>query len=189
MATMRELMTTWWRAVAAAMDGVMPTDLAEAVRSVPCPACQAPRGDHCPSEGSHVARWELAAATGLVSEDDFARAAALARPGPAGLGPALAVVPELSGVVCAAAGHPLRWTADGRPPRWAHADLEAGRSCPDAVTPVPARGEPCRYLRRHWLLSVPAVAVAGSVPACRRCARKQARRSRRRWPRRAAASR
>lgn len=174
--------------MAAAMDGAMPTELGEAVRSMPCPACQALRGDYCPSEGSHVVRWELATAAGLVSEHDFARAAALARPGPPGLGPGLAVVPELSGVVCAAAGHPLRWAADGRPPRWAHADLEAGRSCPGADTPVPARGEPCRYLRRHWLLSVPAVAVAGTVPACRRCARKQARRSRRRWPRRAAAS-
>ncbi len=86
------------------------------------------------------------------------------------------MVPELSGVVCAAAGHPLRRAAAGQPPQWTHADREAGQACPEAVTPVPAHGEPCRYLRRHWLLSVPAVAVAGAVPACRRCARKQSRR-------------
>jgi hypothetical protein len=161
------------------MDGAMPTDLAEAVRSMPCQACQADRGDYCPSEGSHLARWQLATAAGLVAGRDFARAAELAQAGPAGLEPGLAVVPELSGVVCAAAGHPLRWTAAGQPPHWTHADRDAGRSCPDAVTPVPAHGEPCRYLRRHWLLSVPAVAVAGTVPACQRCARKQARRRRR----------
>ena len=161
------------------MDGAMPTDLAEAVRSMPCRACQAGRGDYCPSDGSHLARWQLATAAGLVSGRDFARAAELARPGPPGLEPGLAVVPELSGVVCAAAGHPLRWAAAGQPPQWTHADREAGRSCLAAVTPVPAYGEPCRYLRRHWLLSVPAVAVAGPVPACQRCARKQARRRRR----------
>jgi hypothetical protein len=88
-------------------------------------------------------------------------------------------VPELSGVVCAA-GHPLRWAAAGQPPHWTHTDREAGRSCAGTVTPVPAHGEPCRYLRRHWLLSVPAVALADNVPACQRCARKQARRRRRR---------
>jgi hypothetical protein len=161
------------------MNGAMPTDLAEAVRSMPCRACQADRGDYCPSEGSHLARWQLATAAGLVPERDSARAAELAHPGPPGLEPGLAVVPELSGVVCAAAGHPLRWAAAGQPPQWTHTDREAGRACPDAVTPVPAHGEPCRYLRRHWLLSVPAVAVAGTVPACQRCARKQARRRRR----------
>jgi hypothetical protein len=160
------------------MDGAMPTDLAEAVRSMPCRGCQADRGDYCPSEGSHLARWQLATAAGLVAEQDFARAAELAQPGPPGLEPALAVVPELSGVVCAAAGHPLRWAAAGQPPQWTHTDREA--ACPDAVTPVPAHGEPCRYLRRHWLLSIPAVAVAGTVPACQRCARKRARRRRRR---------
>lgn len=156
----------------------MPTDLAEAVRSMPCPACRADRGDHCPSDGSHLARWQLATAAGLVSERDLTRAAALAQPAPPGLESGLAVVPELSGVVCAAAGHPLRWVAAGQPPHWTHADPAAGRSCLQAVTPVPAHGEPCRYLRRHWLLAVSAVTVAGTVPACRRCARKQARRRR-----------
>jgi hypothetical protein len=158
------------------MDGAMPTDVAETVRSMPCRACQADRGAFCPSDGSHLARWQLATAAGLVAEQDLARAAELAQPGPPGLAPGLAVVPELSGVVCAAAGHPLRWAAAGQPPQWTHAGREAGQVCLAAVTPVPAHGEPCRYLRRHWLLSVPAVAVAGTVPACRRCARKQARR-------------
>ncbi len=168
--------------MATAMDGAMPTDLAEAVRSMPCRACQAERGRYCPSEGSHLARWELATVAGLVGEPDLARATELAQPG---LLPGLAVVPELSGVVCAAAGHPLRWAATEQPPHWAHVDLSAGRACPQDVSPVPAGGEPCRCLRRHWLLSIPAVAVAGTVPACRSCARKQARRGRRRWPRRA----
>ncbi len=158
------------------MAGAMPTDLAEAVRSMPCRACHAERGDYCPSEGSHLARWQLATAAGLLAEPDLARATELARAAPPGLAPGLAVVPELSGVVCAAAGHPLRWAAAGQPPQWTHADREAGQACPDAVIPVPAHGEPCHYLRRHWLLSVPAVAVAGAVPACQRCARKQARR-------------
>lgn len=162
------------------MDGAMPTDLAEAVRSMPCRACQADRGAYCPSEGSHLARWQLAATAGLVAERDLARAAELAQPGPPGLASGLAVVPELSGVVCAAAGHPLRWAAAGQPPQWTHADREAGRACLGTVTPVPAHGEPCRYVRRHWLMSVPAVTVAGTVPACRRCARKQGRRWRRR---------
>ncbi len=162
------------------MDGAMPTDLAEAVRSMPCRACRAGRGDYCPSEGSHLARWQLATAAGLLAERDLARATELARAAPPGLAPGLGVVPELSGVVCAAAGHPLRWAAAGQPPHWTHADREAGQACPEAVTPIPAQGEPCRYLRRHWLLSVPAVAVAGTVPACRRCARKQARNWRRR---------
>jgi hypothetical protein len=160
------------------MDGAMPTDLAEAVRSMPCRACQADRGDYCPSDGSHLARWQLATAAGLLAEQDLARAAELAQAAPPGLAPGLAVVPELSGVVCAAAGHPLRWAAAGQTAQWTHADREAGQACPEAVTPVPAHGEPCRYLRRHWLLAVPAVAVAGTVPACRRCARKQARRRR-----------
>ena len=154
----------------------MPTDLAETVRSLPCRACQADRGNYCPSDGSHLARWQLATAAGLVADRDLARAAELAQPGPPGLAPGLAVVPELSGVVCAAAGHPLRWVAAGRPPHWTHADREAGQACLEAVTPVPAHGEPCRCLRRHWLLSVPAVAVAGTIPACQRCARKEARR-------------
>ena len=156
----------------------MPTDLAEAVRSMPCWACQAERGNYCPSEGSHLARWQLATAAGLLAGPDLARATELARAAPPGLASGLAVVPELSGVVCAAAGHPLRWAAAGQPPRWTHADREIGQACPEAVSPVPAQGELCRYLRRHWLLSVPAVAVAGAVPACRRCARKQARRGR-----------
>ncbi|HTT53494.1 MAG TPA: hypothetical protein VMH35_19035 [Streptosporangiaceae bacterium] len=134
------------------------------------------------SEGSHLARWQLATAAGLVAEPDLARATELAQPG---LLPDLAVVPELSGVVCAAAGHPLRWAAAGGSPHWSHVNPVAGQACPEDVSPVPAAGEPCRYLRRHWLLSVPAVAVAGTVPACQGCARKQARRSRRRWPRRA----
>lgn len=154
----------------------MPTDLAETVRSLPCWACQAGRGAYCPSDGSHLARWQLATAAGLVAERDLARAAELAQAGPPGLAPGLAVVPELSGVVCAAAGHPLRWAAAGQPPHWAHTSREAGQACLAAVTPVPAHGEPCRYLRRHWLLSVPAVTIAGTSPACRRCARKQARR-------------
>ncbi len=160
------------------MNGAMPTELAEAVRSLPCRACQAGRGDFCPSDGSHLARWQLATAAGLVAERDLARAAELAQASPPGLASGLAVVPELSGVVCAAAGHPLRWARAiaGQPPQWTHADRETGQACLAAVTPVPAHGEPCRYLRRHWLLAVPAVAVAGAVPACRRCARKQARR-------------
>jgi hypothetical protein len=164
--------------VVTAMDCAMPTELAEAVRSMPCRACRADRGAYCPSDGSHLARWQLATAAGLLAERDLARATKLAHAAPPGLAPGLAVVPELSGVVCAAAGHPLRWATTGQPPHWTHASQEAGQACPAAVNPVPAHGEPCRYLRRHWLLSVPAVAVAGAVPACRRCARKQARRRR-----------
>ena len=92
-----------------AMSGAMPADLAEAVRSMPCEACQAPRGECCSCEGTHLARWELAAASALVSEQEYHAAAGAARPAPPGFPPGLAVVPELSGVVCAAAGHPLRW--------------------------------------------------------------------------------
>jgi hypothetical protein len=160
------------------MDGAMPADLAEAVRSLPCRACHAARGEGCPSEGTHLARWELAAAAALVSETDYRVAAAAARPVRPGLPPGLAVVPELSGVVCTAAGHLLRWAAPEVPPRWVHADPAAGRACLEVITPRAADGEPCRYLRRHWLLAVPAVAVAGTVPACRRCARTHARRLR-----------
>ena len=40
-----------------AISGAMPADLAEAVRSLVCPACQAPRGVHCPCDGTHLARW------------------------------------------------------------------------------------------------------------------------------------
>jgi hypothetical protein len=158
----------------------MPADLAEAVRSLPCPACHTGRAEYCPSDGSHLARWELAAAAGLVSEADYQSAAAMALPPPPGLPRMLAVVPELSGVVCAAAGHPLRWASDVQPPRWVHLDPAAGGSCPGVLTPVPAPGEPCRYTRRHWLIGIPAETVAGRVPACRRCARKHARPWRRR---------
>ena len=87
----------------------MPADLAEAVRSMPCEACQAPRGGYCSCEGTHLARWELAAASALVSQQEYHAAARAARPAPPGFPPGLAVVPELSGVVCTAAGHPLRW--------------------------------------------------------------------------------
>jgi hypothetical protein len=166
-----------------AMSAAMPADLAEAVRSMPCGACQARRGEYCPGEGSHLARWEVAAAMDLVSQGDFAAAASTARPAPPGSAPGLAEVPELSGVVCAAAGHPLRWAAGVEPP-WVHQDRLAGPSCASPVVPRPAPGEPCLYHRRHWLLAVPAVAVAGRVPACQRCARKHARRGRRRWRRR-----
>ena len=158
----------------------MPADLAEAVRSVRCDACQARRGEYCRCEGTHLARWELAASSALVSPRDYRTAAGAARPGPPGSPPGQAVVPELSGVVCAAAGHALRWSAAAQPPQWVHLDPAAGTSCPGAALPRPAPGEPCRYHRRHWLLGVPAVAVAGTVPACRRCARKHARRERRR---------
>jgi hypothetical protein len=158
------------------MDGAMPADLAEAVRSLPCRACHAARGQGCPSEGTHLARWELAAAAALVSGTDSQAAVVAARPPPPGRPAGLAVVPEMSGVVCAAAGHLLRWAAPEVPPQWVHADPAATQSCPEVITPRPAAGEPCRYQRRHWLLAVPAVAVAGTVPACRRCARTHARR-------------
>ena len=162
------------------MAEAMPADLAEAVRSLACPACHAERGEFCPSEGTHLARWEGAAAVGLISPAGYAAAAAAARPAPPGLPPGLAVVPERSGVVCAAAGHPLRWAAGLAPPRWVHAEPAAGRDCAGPVTPVAGQGEPCRYVRSHWLMGVPAAAVAGTVPACGRCARKYARRTRRR---------
>src|SRR5712675_2364741 len=97
-----------------AMSAAMPADLAEAVRSMPCGACQA--------------RREVAAAMDLVSQGDFAAAASTARPAPPGSAPGLAEVPELSGVVCAAAGHPLRWAAGVEPP-WVHQDRLAGPSC------------------------------------------------------------
>jgi hypothetical protein len=158
----------------------MPADLAEAVRSLPCPACFAARGEYCPCAGTHLDRWDAAAAAGLVSEADHAAAAAASWPAPPGLPPGLAVVPERSGVVCAAAGHPLCWNAGMTPPRWAHTDPAAGRGCAEPVTPVAGPGEPCRYVRSHWLMGVPAAAVAGTVPACGRCARKHTRRARRR---------
>jgi len=163
------------------MSGAMPADLAETVRSMPCGACQAPRGECCSSEGTHLARWEVAALSALVSEQEYQAAAGAAWPAPPGFPPGLAVVPELSGVVCAAAGHPLLWDTRVQPPRWAHLGPPAGAACGDPAEPRPAPGEPCRYHRRHWLLGVPAVVVAGRVPACQRCARKQARRERRRW--------
>ncbi len=162
------------------MGAAMPADLAEAVRSLSCPACLAARGEYCPCEGTHLGRWDAAVGAGLVSEHDHAEAVAAAWPAPAGLPAGLAVVPEQSGVVCAAAGHPLRWDAGKTPPRWAHADPAAGRSCAEPVTPVARPGEPCRYARSHWLMGVPAVTVAGAVPACGHCARKYARRGRRR---------
>jgi hypothetical protein len=163
-----------------ALSAAMPADLAEAVRSMPCGACQAPRGEYCPCEGTHLARWELAVASALVSEQDYRAAASAARPAPPGFPPGLAVVPELTGVVCAAAGHPVRWAADASPPQWVHLDPLAAPACAGPADPRPAPGEPCRYHRRHWLLGVPAVTVAGPVPACPRCARKHARRARRR---------
>ena len=160
------------------MAEAMPADLAEAVRSVACQACRAQRGECCPSDGSHLARWEVAVAVGLIASADYAAAAAASRPAPAGLPDGLAVVPELSGVLCAAAGHPLSWAAGLASPRWVHAEPAAGRGCAEPVIPVVGQGEPCRYVRRHWLMGVPAVAVAGPVPACGRCARKYARRRR-----------
>jgi hypothetical protein len=162
-----------------AMSAAMPADLAEAVRSMPCGACQAPRGEYCPCDGTHLARWQLAVASALVSDRDYRAAAGAARPAPPGFPPGLAVVPELTGVVCAAASHPLRWAADAAPPQWVHLDPLAGPSCAGPADPRPAPGEPCRYHRRHWLLGIPAVAVAGTMPACARCARKHARRARR----------
>jgi hypothetical protein len=160
-----------------AISGAMPTDLAEVVRSLACGACQAPRGEYCPCDGTHLARWELAAAAGLVSELDYLAAAQAARPALPGFPQGLSVVPELSGVVCTA-GHPLRWPADVPPRQWMHLDLVAALSCLAPAVPRPAPGEACRYHRRHWLLGVPAVAIAGTVPACRRCARKHARQAR-----------
>jgi hypothetical protein len=159
----------------------MPADLAEAVRSMPCRGCHADRGEYCPSAGTHLVRWELATVAGLIAEADYQAAVDAALPPPPGLPHALAVVPERSGVVCAAAGHPVRWAVQDDPPRWLHLDPAAGQSCPDGGSPVAAEGEPCRYLRRHWLLAIPAVAVAGTVPACRRCAARHARRNRMRW--------
>ncbi len=107
----------------------MPADLAEAVRSMPCEACQAPRGECCSCDGTHLARWELAAASALVSEQEYHAAAGAAWPAPPGFPPGLAVVPELSGVVCAAAGHPLRWDTGVPPPRWTHLGLQTGTAC------------------------------------------------------------
>ena len=156
-----------------AISGAMPADLAEAVRSLTCGACQAPRGEYCPCDGTHLARWELAAAAALVSERDYHAATEAARPAPPGFPRGLSVVPELSGVVCTA-GHPLQWSAGLQPQQWVHLD---------PAVPGPAPGEPCRYHRRHWLLGVPAVAIAGTVPACGRCARKHARQSRKPRPR------
>jgi hypothetical protein len=161
-----------------AIRGAMPADLAEAVRSLVCGACQAQRGEYCPCDGTHLARWELAAAAELVSEQHYWAAAEAAQAAPSGFPAGLAVVPELSGVVCAA-GHPLRWSAAAEPPQWVHLDPVATLSCPAPAAPGPAPGEPCRYQRRHWLMGVPAVAVAGTVPACGRCARKHARQARR----------
>jgi hypothetical protein len=160
-----------------AISGAMPADLAEAVRSLACGACQAARGEYCPCDGTHLARWELAAAAALVSEGECLAAAEAARPAPPGFPRGLSVVPELSGVVCTA-GHPLRWAADVPPRQWMHLDPVAASSCPAPAVPRPAPGEVCRYHRRHWLLGVPAVAIAGTVPACRRCARKHARKAR-----------
>ena len=162
-----------------AMSGAMPADLAEAVRSLPCGACQAARGEYCQCEGTHLARWELATASALVSGRDYQAAAGLARPAPPGFPPGLCVVPELSGVVCLAGRHPLRPAPGSQPPQWVHLDPADAPSCPAPAVPGPASGEPCRYHRRHWLLGVPAVAIAGTVPACQRCARKHARRVRR----------
>ena len=160
------------------ISGPMPADLAEAVRSLPCPACDAARAEYCPSDGCHLARWELAAATGLIAIAHVQAAAAAARPAPRGLPPGLAVVPESSGVGCAAVSRRC-----AGPPKPAHrdgstCDPAAGQSCPAPITPAPGAGEPCRCHRRHWLLAIPAGTVAGTVPACQRCARKHARRQR-----------
>ena len=112
-----------------AISGPMPADLAEAVRSLTCGACQAPRGEYCPCDGTHLARWELAAAAALVSERDYYAAAEAAQPAPLGFPRGLSVVPELSGVVCTA-GHPLRWSAGLQPQQWVHLDPVATPSCP-----------------------------------------------------------
>jgi hypothetical protein len=117
-----------------AISGPMPADLAEAVRSLTCGACQAPRGEYCPCDGTHLARWEQAAAAALVSERDYSAAAEAAQPAPPGFPRGLAVVPELSGVVCTA-GHPLQWSAGVRPQQWVHLD--------PAATPGRARPRPC----------------------------------------------
>ncbi len=90
-----------------AIRGAMPADLAEAVRSLVCGACQAQRGEYCPCDGTHLARWELAAAAELVSEQHYWAAAEAAQPAPSG--------------------------------------FPAGQ-------------------RRHWLMGVPAVAVAAQCP-------------------------
>ena len=137
-----------------AMSAAMPADLAEAVRSMPCGACQAPRGEYCPCDGTHLARWELAVASALVSDRDYRAAAGAARPAPPGFPPGLAVVPELTGVVCAAASHPLRWAADAAPPQWVHLDPLAGPSC--ACRPI--RGLP----RRAVPLSPPSLVTGHS---------------------------
>ena len=156
----------------------MPADLAEAVRSLACGACQAPRGEYCPCDGTHLARWELAAAAALVSERDYCGR----RGGPACPG-------RDSRGACPWCPNCPAWYArpvircGGRrasqPQQWVHLDPVATPSCPAPAVPGPAPGEPCRYQRRHWLLGIPAVAIAGTVPACARCARKHARRARR----------
>ncbi len=122
-----------------AISRVMPADLAEAVRSLACGACQAPRGEYCPCDGTHLARWELAAAAALVSERDYRAATEAAQPAPAGFSLGLSVVPELSGVVCPV-GHPLRWSAGVQPQQWVHLDQGATPSCPAPPVPGPARG-------------------------------------------------
>ena len=124
-----------------AIGGAMPADLAEAVRSMPCEACQAPRGERCSCEGTHLARWDLAAAAALVSEREYHAAAGAAWPAPPGFPPGLAVVPELTGVVCVAAGHPLRLDTGVQPPRWTHLGPPARTACSDpADTPPGPRG-------------------------------------------------
>ncbi len=127
-----------------AISGAMPADLAEAVRSMPCGACQAPRGGHCAGEGTHLARWELATASALVSPQEYLAAAGAARSAPPGFPPGLAVVPELSGVVCTAAGHPLQWAARVQPPQWVDPGsvgravlCRAGRAAPGHRGTVP----------------------------------------------------
>ena len=161
-----------------AMSGAMPADLAEAVRSMPCEACQAPRGGYCSCEGTHLARWELAAASALVSQQEYHAAACAARPAPPGFRRAWPWCPSCP----ASSARPPVTHCGGTQglslPRWIHLDRRDGTGCADPAVPRPAPGEPCRYHRRHWLLHVPAVGVAGQVPASRRCARKQARRER-----------
>src|ERR1700722_8083640 len=125
-----------------AMSAAMPADLAEAVRSLACGACQAPRGEYCPCDGTHLARWELVAAAALGAGPDYSaeaeEAAEAAQRAPSGFRAGLAVVPELSGVACPA-GHPLRWSAGAEPPQWVHLDPVATLSCPapDAAGPAP----------------------------------------------------
>ena len=167
--------------VMTAISGAMAADLAEAVRSMPCGACQAPRGEHCSGEGTHLARWELAAASALVSPQEYLAAAGRRPVRPAGVpaGPGCGTRDVRRGVH-GGRPHPLQWAAGVQPPRWVHLDPSAGPSCAGPAVPRPATGEPCRYHRRHWLLSIPAVTVAGTVPACQRCGRKHARRERKR---------